>query len=967
MKFKKYNFLLSISALATIVSIPIVSTSINRGDQNNLVTKNNQTTQASNDATTSANNTTAPGKLTINDDLLNTLAPKISDNYNDYSFSSGYIIISDTGNNTKINFYNWFKQNIWTFDFAKNAASLFGSNKTVSTVKVKGGLNADGTFDNKRLFVYGNFANNQGAYLFLLDMTNGSLIKLSASSNALVSSPVPNQSQIQDSLINPSGANRKPQGVKESNAANAQYTQTSQLVNQTVDNTLVTDANLLTVVDANTLILTEKNATAQTNITNITTYNPCTFSFSIINLNASNNASIESHKYVYLGNTSDPNVLSYGELIGAMYQNNKFIFSFKALFRNSNNSSTYSLNIYNYYFVKDPTSNVVKVTPYTPTHSVTQSSSNTAFDFLTFNNSISATQIKSSGSVTPSDMVDFLNNKTSFSVKNLTDKNTGNSEMLISMDWDKTGLTTNAATDGGLKKILVSQLSNTANVGPTDATYTLPTTNASGLSWNSSSSVDSNVLGISNIIYSRVKDVAPYAVVMGKGTVNSAEKIWFSLVPLDKKLDTSNVNTNLDPFNVWVPFDDYNDSNIRKDWKIDFIPGNGIKNSDNSTTYYGYLQTDTADSDGTKIQSSNTTYFSVSSTNKNSNFGFTKMQNVFEFGITDSQLQAKYQKNDNDLSNLNSWITDDTKTNLQNDLLQAVEVDLSNTSSPVYKTENNLIDTNSVKNNLVIDENAATVSGSISYNVKNWWNSESTNIVKNVNIAFNNPKQFAFNLTGAADKQNYRTRFIEYKYNINDFDITAFLNDAIDDSTLGSELKTILLNSINGQNQSTTNNSVKLQDSTSTTTNPTTSDADTSNTNTDTATTDTNTNTNNNNDNISSKYLTLTKDIPKNTVTVNYDITSLKIPDFIISTSQQKGSIQYSGFADTTKKDLTFAQWADMNNLLIPGVNDHQNNQNNTPSSNVALIVGIAVAVIVVIAIVIMVGFILKKYKKNIQ
>ena len=54
-----------------------------------------------------------------------------------------------------------------------------------------------------------------------------------------------------------------------------------------------------------------------------------------------------------------------------------------------------------------------------------------------------------------------------------------------------------------------------------------------------------------------------------------------------------------------------------------------------------------------------------------------------------------------------------------------------------------------------------------------------------------------------------------------------------------------------------------------------------------------------------------------------------------------------------------------MNNLVIPGVNDHQNNQNNTPSSNVALIVGIAVAVIVIIAIIIMVGFILKKYKKN--
>ena len=101
--------------------------------------------------------------------FTNEARPKISDIYNDLVFETGFINI----NNSKINFYNWFFVNIWSFDVNQNFSKLFGISKIIESIKVKV------TNDKSNLIVYGNFRNdiNTQSYLFILSLSDGSIIR----------------------------------------------------------------------------------------------------------------------------------------------------------------------------------------------------------------------------------------------------------------------------------------------------------------------------------------------------------------------------------------------------------------------------------------------------------------------------------------------------------------------------------------------------------------------------------------------------------------------------------------------------------------------------------------------------------------------------------------------------------------------------------------------------------------------
>lgn len=127
--------------------------------------------------------------------------PEANDLYNDYSYASGYVTIS---NKTTINFYDWFGFNIWTYNASSNLSTLFGATSaTISTLKVRS--STDGT----QIYVYG-YLSDGISYFFILNVADGTIVQIGGQ-NAL------------------SGAN-----------------------------TLITNVNLLTVVDG-CAILTQKN------------------------------------------------------------------------------------------------------------------------------------------------------------------------------------------------------------------------------------------------------------------------------------------------------------------------------------------------------------------------------------------------------------------------------------------------------------------------------------------------------------------------------------------------------------------------------------------------------------------------------------------------------------------------------------------------------------------------------------
>ena len=271
-------------------------------------------------------------------------------------------------------------------------------------MNVKGALTSTGGYDTK-LFVYGNFSDG-GSYLFELDMTNGSLIE-----NSLITN------------------------TNETVAETTTETESSSETTQTVDDSLISDANLLTVIDQNTIIVTQKNVkhttTTEGSSSSSSTFNGDNLiSFSEIKFNGGS-PTITTYKDVsiYKGSSA----YMFGEILGVISANNQYLFAVNAIGSVSSNTK-YAVSVYEFYFKKSTasseenteeesgTTDTLVATNFNETSPLQNTASNAAFDSLPFSNMINPTFFDSSSSsqtITDTNKLQsYLNEKcNNFSVK----------------------------------------------------------------------------------------------------------------------------------------------------------------------------------------------------------------------------------------------------------------------------------------------------------------------------------------------------------------------------------------------------------------------------------------------------------------------------------------------------------------------------------------------------------------------
>ena len=994
MKLKKYAFLLAIPTLTAVITTPFLIAN----NQNNLsISKTNVAhLQDQQEASTSTTTTTSETSTVTQPELdtidVEALTPKIGDLFNDYAFDSGYIVIKGTGNTTKIGFYNWFKQNLWTFDLAGSITTvgndadktvtttpildvLFGTgnNKTIQTLKIKGGHTEDGGFDGKTLFVYGNFTNNEGAYVFELDMTTGNLINLTSRTAAIVSLSV-EETKTAAPINNTAGF---AQNAPIAGAAVA----SSNLAKETINSNLVSDANLLTVVDENTLIITESRSTMNLKADGkTTTTNPNTFNFTMISL-GSTSATVTSYYNVYLVNESSATATSqtsyYDGPIGVIKENNNLMFAIPSLTKNSNN---YDLKVWNFFYALNA-QGVMTPTKYTTSVKELSSSntSPTSFDSFTFNSSITTATIagsESNATVNQTNAYAYLD-KVEFSTEVVATSTS--QKMIISMDYDSTSLTITPSGENATSKLMVMSLDNTAgtngtsgNPGGNPKVYTY--TAVAGTDSASSSQTSITIKGISNLIYTRDNSIDPYALVLGSSSSSNALYMGFvalSSTSENTTLNSSTNNVSLSSPNTWYKL---TGAEGTSSWEAEFVPGtkmvtqatgesSGSSSSSSSTAYFAYLDIFTQKTDAANT---NQTYFisvspSSSSTQANkytvvNTFSDTNykssIQSDYQFGITDAQIASKYKAN-TDLSQANIWADETTKDNLAKDLAQELAVTIDPATGKVKTGTQGTLVTKSTydTSKLNIDPVNGTITGSISFEADNWWNNNKSTITRNVNIQLNKGSDYQLNLLDV--DTGIRAKYVEAKYDISGFDKQAFLQDAIDSTNMGAVLKQLL-----GFNSTSTNTQTNAFKSSLQSSDATSASSDLAN------------------------YLTV-KNV-NGVILVSYDLTSLNIPTSVIPLDQQKGELVYSNFtgkitnssdANNTNVFPSFQDWEKQQlnaatNTTPTNTNPTQTTDNNTASSNNSvsnnnglLIASLIISIIAIIAVVGCLFLILKKRK----
>ncbi|MCF0217588.1 MAG: hypothetical protein HUJ42_00885 [Malacoplasma sp.] len=1010
MKLKKYKYLILFPAISAIIS-PIILLN-NNYNQTTKASVSNQSLNATTTETTSSEptidpNITKPDAPNID---LSTLTPKISDLYNDYAFSSGYVIVSGSGNNTKISFYNWFKQDLWTFDFnaikpqetqadndtnnatdantpttdtnsfktenqasvvvgglpeggsiqITNFQSLFGmnnGNKKIATLKVKGGLNADGTFDNKRLFVYGNFANNQGSYIFALDMTNGSIIKLGSLSDAIVSLSV------QDTKA----AAPVGEGLAQNAPETGNKVTGSDNPKETINSNLVSDANLLTVVDENTLIVTEARSTLNKMGDS---KNPNTFNFTIINLgdanttvtlNSDNNSvnedgttpapaedeavntttgtTVTSYYNVYLVNDSSAatSPLYYFDgPIGVIKENDNLMFAIPSLTKNSSNSSSSSwdLQVWNFFYTLNSTTKVYTATQYTTAKALTGSNTTTtSFDRLTFKAGETEATIKGSDSAVNDNNAYAYLDKVVFSSEVVS--NATMQKMIVSMDYDSTDLTITPSGDGTSKLMVMSLNSSAATStspggNPQVFTYTIANKGT-----NSSTAI--TISGITNLVYTKDNSVAPYAVVLGK----SGQKLYMGFAALNGAINVTadNNNVQLSVIDRWFQLT----SNENKtSWEVGFIPSTEYTSTQDKTTttsYFAYLVNETQQSSELKTSS----YYISVSPSKAANYDVisnfstanykSAIQKDYQFGITDAQIADKYKVNQ-DLTQANIWADETTKDNLAKDLAQELYLDINGSSGAINNNQGLLTQFINYTDDLKADPVNGTITGSVSFEVNNWWNNEKSTITRNVNIQLNKESDYQINLANIDTGD--RAKYVEAKYRIDGFNKQAFLQDAIDSTNIGPVLKQLFGYT---QNPNVTS-SIQTQAATTTVS-----------------------------DNKIADCLQVKQ--VNNIVLVTYDLTPLNIPASVIPLDQQSGELVYKNFTGkiTNPSSTVFQSFEDwqkqqqsqQENTPTTATPTSTTNSNSSTSSNNGLAIAtLVIAIVAVIAVVACLFFAIK-------
>ena len=661
MKIRKYKWLLSLTTIAAVLT-PVAIFNGNNNTNGYSIEKQSVKNNADTDSQENGESTSTlqiPESVSMAD--ISHLAPNADDLYNEYAYDSGYVIKDETSHT--IYFYNWFKEELWNVTLNHTSISGFPS-KTVKTMNVKGALTSTGSYDTK-LFVYGNFSDG-GSYLFELDMTNGALIE-----NSLITNT--NEA-----------------------AAETTGTESSSQTTQTVDTSLISDANLLTVIDQNTIIVTQKNVKHTTTTSEGSSSSSSSSSFNGDNLisfseikfnDGSSSPTITTYKDVsiYKGSSA----YMFGEILGVISTNNQYLFAVNAIGAVSSNTK-YAVSVYEFYFKKSTasseestdqetsTTDTLVATNFNETSPLQNNptASGAAFDSLPFSNMINPSFFDSSSSsqtITDTNKLQsYLNDK----CNNFSVKYTGTIEkpkMLISLNWDSTDLTLSpgeengANNNNGYNKILVSTLddSTDSSAGPKLATYTIST------STNLQASL--TYLGISNLIYTRDANVVPYAVCVAAGASGGKSTLYFNFVKLDAELtnttaSTGNNNNNVNfevnssssSSNYWFNSEDiianstsYSSSSSSSTNKIDFflnfIPGTGMKQTsqegqDSSSTtsnYFGYISTGSENNESKKVDYQEN-YFSIPS----------KITSASQIPITDLKL------NDFEWLDINSLLTE---------------------------------------------------------------------------------------------------------------------------------------------------------------------------------------------------------------------------------------------------------------------------------------------------------------------
>ena len=433
--------------------------------------------------------------------------------------------------------------------------------------------------------------------------------------------------------------------------------------------------------------------------------------------------------------------------------------------------------------------------------------------------------------------------------------------MFISFNWGK--LDTNITPNNEwVNKIFVATFDDSNNQLPYITTYQLPT----NLGSSSQSNFSGQILGISNLIGSQNTNSLPSAVVLSTSNDQNQNSIWFSFLKLDKSFDKTANSTTLDQYQFWNKWGSYN-AGDKIAYNFNAV-NNGVKN--NSSFYYVQIQKE----DSNNTVSTNNFFFSLEKQNDNI-FNLVNLYlNDFQIGLSQRQLESNYcatNVNNNfnldSISNPNCWINNNSKNDFLQSYLQVLSFQVLNDNTINTATkpiiDSSLIDLDKTTNNLVQDSLNATIKGSINVVLNNWWNNETTTIVKNINLTLNKADEFHFDLSTINDN---RSKFVESKYSISDFNAIAFLNDGLESYNISLPLKQLLLNQLDQNNN---------------------------------------------------QLIQVTKN--SNSVTINYDLSSLKIDSAIIPLNLQSGKLTYSNFANTTNNDLTYNNWiSSQENVNLP-------------------------------------------------
>ncbi|MCF0218115.1 MAG: hypothetical protein HUJ42_03700 [Malacoplasma sp.] len=946
MKLNKFKSLLSISVI-TLTIAPFTSFTINA--TNYATVKINILNNNVQDTSVSSNPLVAPTTVDTS-----TLAPNGNDLYNEYNFESGYVIKSVKDHT--ISFYDWFKQKKWCLDVSTVITSIGGQTPTniLDTMNIKAALTSSGAYDTK-LFVYGNLkdisSNNiTGSYVFQVVMATGKVVDKSIIENT---------------------------------------TQKANMNNSTI---LISDIRQLTVINQNTIIVSS-------NISNDANNNTHSFSISILTLDGAtiNIQTLTSS----INNTNITSNVVLGAILGVIKKDNQYVFAMSA--SNINSESTFDLSVYYWYFTLS--NNNLNLTNFSETAPMSSLATSQSYDFQTIISSINKSEISSDNSQQVTDIQNWLeNNCANFSV--VYPATATNPKMLVSYNWDTTDTNPDVkAIDFAKNKVTLVAFSNDTKANKDRVQFGI---------YKMPDNVGTNtpLLGISNLIYTHTKKddgsfIQPYAVIVGQNTFNNSPTIVFNLVKLDTTtsdnavfnaalsntsatasgttIDGNVVNSSFTTNNTgyFVTNDAYttdkkavSSSNIKKmDWQLQFIPNNGTASSGTSIdTYYAYISTGIENDNKAVDYQQN--FISIPAIGTSSTFVTNLNLNDYQFGITDNQLSSIYRplnENDSKISS-KSFATQTTKNALIADLQQAYAYTAlydpdSNSATVLQESWQQISNVTYDPIILSVNETDGTISGSITYQVKNWWNNQSSKIVRTINLQLSKPADFsiadlASSLTEGTDKTvqdwlqakySFEGLFLQNQSIVSD-QLVSFVKDILSNAYLGNisdnkTLRSILLNSL-PKIESSQYNSVYLQ-----------VDSNADNTGTTIRI---------------GEYIIATFDTINKTVTITFDLSSASGLD-----STSPATIQFQNFSGKYSQTSTFPNydvWSQHQSPAEVQEEQHQEEEqqkdnpsgaNNNSFKNNNLISWWAIAVIiiaaiVVIALIIGIYFFVKKKKNTI-